>query len=244
MKNLFLNALLLTSLFLWGSGNVAEAQTAASVRNAEILFQGDTYAPPFYRGKALLSGENAVTVVAYPDLSGTSLDPARLHYKWMRDGEVIPGYTGTGKRLATFATSIASDETLLEVEIADPNGSYRAKKSMYLKDRKPKVVIYEDNAILGVLYNRAVAKEFTLSGSETAFLGIPFFFSADTSRDPQLKYEWSVGGQSDAGDDRLVVRSEGERGVSTIALQVGHRNKFTQLASYGFTILFGNEPTR
>ncbi|HYF10262.1 MAG TPA: hypothetical protein VD967_01490 [Candidatus Paceibacterota bacterium] len=233
----------LASVLLLSGGSFLElaGAQAPATRSAEILYQTDTYTPPFYRGKALPSSENLVTAVAYPDLSGTSLDPAKLHYKWMRDGEVIPGYVGTGKRLASFTTSIASDETLLEVEIADPAGSYRARRAMYLKDEEPKVVIYEDNAVLGVLYNRAVGKEFTLQGAEAAFLGVPFYFSADTSRDSRLRYVWSVGGKGSSGDERLIVRTDGESGASTIALEVSHESRYAQLGSYGFTIFFGND---
>lgn len=243
MKNLVF--IFTFSLLLSGSlWNMAGAQAAPSVRSAEIIYQTGTYTPPFYRGKALPSGENTITAVAYPDLSGTSLDPARLHYKWIKDGVVMSSYTGVGKRLAVFDTSIAADETLIEVEIADPSGSYRAKKAFYLSDKPAKVLVYEDNAALGVLYNQVVPKTFTLAGSEAAFVGAPYFFSAANSTDPAVRYQWNVGGEDSGSLSRLTVRSEGGSGLSPISLQATHANRYTQFGSYAFTISFGNDRTQ
>lgn len=224
-----------------GLYGTAEAQADPSTRSAEIIYQSNTYTPPFYQGRALPSGENKIAAIAYPDLSGTSLDPARLHYKWIKDGVVMNSYTGVGKRLAIFDTSIASDETLVEVEIADPSGSYRAKKAFYLSDKPAKVLVYEDNSVLGVLYNRVVPKTFNLANSEASFTGAPYFFSVANSTDSAVRYQWNVGGEDSGRLNRLTVRSGGGSGLSPISLQATHANKYTQFGSYAFTISFGND---
>jgi len=241
MKSFFLLVLVIGLLLSGGTWREASAQSTAG---AEILIQTDTYTPSFYRGKALPSGENLITAIAYPDVSGTSLDPAKLHYKWLRDGIAIPGYAGTGKRMVSFETSLANEETLLEVEIANPTGSYRAKKSLYVRDRETKSLVYEDNPVLGVLYNRAVPRNFQLSSTEATFRGVPYFFSALDSRDPRLTYSWQVGGGFASDTERLTVRTQGERGVSSIGLAVGHKDRYSQTASYEFMISFGDESSR
>lgn len=229
----------LSALFFFAAP-AAEAQTQVLNPKVHILYEVDTHTPPFYRGKALPSGENRLTALALPDLSGTRLNPSTLHYRWRRDGEIMNEFNGAGERLVSLNTPIANDSTLLEVEVSDPRGTYRARGALVLSDRPPKALLYEDNSLLGVLYNRAIPRDFSLKGKEVSLLASPVFFSAGESARGPL-YEWRLNGAAVSSEKRLVLRSEGESGLSLVSVFISNPEKITQSATFETSVNYGKE---
>ena len=76
---------------------VSRTITASSV---DLIFEGITYTPPFYKGLSLYTPGADVRVVAFPDLysGGALLDANKLIYTWKVNGKVLGDDSGYGKK--------------------------------------------------------------------------------------------------------------------------------------------------
>src|SRR3989344_1173365 len=68
--------LLLASCFLFLASTTTHAQSV------DLLWQGETYTPPFYKGKSLWSNQSRITFFAMTNGLG---NPANLSYKWTKN---------------------------------------------------------------------------------------------------------------------------------------------------------------
>src|SRR3990167_742525 len=88
--------------------------TVVLAQSVDILWQGDTYTPPFYKGKSLWSNQSRITFVAIPQGLG---NPASLNYKWTKNGTVLGNINGIGKNTLSFTDSILSRPQTIRVDI-------------------------------------------------------------------------------------------------------------------------------
>ena len=51
--------------------------TVVNAQSVDLLWQGETYVPPFYKGKSLWSDQSRITLFAIPQGLG---NPANLNY--------------------------------------------------------------------------------------------------------------------------------------------------------------------
>ena len=69
----------------------------------DILWQADSYVPPFYRGKALYGPQSMLQLLANPSFGNNN-----LIYKWSVDGEAFPGISGYGKNAVSIKPMFVS----------------------------------------------------------------------------------------------------------------------------------------
>lgn len=67
----------------------------------DLVWQSESFVPPFYRGKAMYSHQNNVTMIAIPHIvsGGKEINPKNLVYSWSKDDRVIESDSGYGKIL-------------------------------------------------------------------------------------------------------------------------------------------------
>src|SRR3990167_10337236 len=73
----------------------------------DLLWQGNSYVPPFYEGRTLWSSQSRITFLAIPHGAGIG-NPANLTYKWTKNGTVLGNINGVGKNTLSFIDSILS----------------------------------------------------------------------------------------------------------------------------------------
>ncbi|MFZ2523593.1 MAG: hypothetical protein WAW92_04380, partial [Minisyncoccia bacterium] len=79
--------------------------------DVDLLWQADSYVPPFYKGKAMFSHENQITFVAIPHIlnsAGQEVNPKNLIYKWTKDSIVMDSQSGYGKNTVTITGALIS----------------------------------------------------------------------------------------------------------------------------------------
>src|SRR3989344_5968640 len=66
----------------------------------DLLWQSDSYVPPFYKGKALFPSQGNVVITAMPEFySGSSkVSPSSLNYSWTVNDKVLQNQSGYGKQ--------------------------------------------------------------------------------------------------------------------------------------------------
>ncbi len=217
-------------------GKSIEKSMVVNPAGVDIVWQADSYVPPFYKGKALYSYQSRITIIALPDVAnseGLKINPSNLIYKWTKDGKVLGGISGYGKNKFSFQKSILSSPTEIEVEVTSSDKNIKTSGSITLDPVEPKVVIYENNPLYGVIYEKAIANEFKLNGTEIALTATPYFFNNDEVNNKKIKYDWNMNGQniSDRQNARGITFRNTDGGKGSTEISVDLQNNENELQS-------------
>jgi hypothetical protein len=211
-----------------------------------IIWEADTYTPPFYKGKALMASQARVRAIAIPDNIGTrnALDAGNLVYVWKKDGAAIPEVSGYGKNSFTFLGPKPYGKASVSVQVSSMSDTI--KSELHLNEiplANPFILFYEDHPLLGAWYNRSLGGELTLTKKEFSISAEPYFFSNETSEISTISYNWALNGKTVANPGRgITLRNEtGEKGDSALTLAMRGLKQTFQSASRPITIHFTNE---
>lgn len=217
-----------------------------------LFWEADTYTPPFYRGKPLLSPQAKVKVIAVPDNTGTqsALDAGNLVYVWEKEGTTISDASGYGKNSFSFIGPKPLDKTNIKVRVSSIDDTINSDARVYLSLSNPFIIFYEKHPLLGVLYNQPFSTTLSLTKKEFSISAEPYFFSNERGEIQTLKYTWSVNGNpvQNYGRD-ITLRSEtGAKGSSAVSLAVRGTIQTFQKANRGLMVNFtestsSNRPT-
>lgn len=210
-----------------------EAQTV------DLLWQGDTYTPPFYRGKALWSNQSRINFVAIPQGLG---DSTKLNYKWTKSGTVLGNINGIGKNTLTFVDSVLARPQTIKVEIVSSDKkTVLASRSVYVTPITPLLTVYENNPLYGFMFHKETDGTFALVDKEVTFTAFPLFFSVSNRQDSFIGYEWltNVGGEAETKNSVTYRSPDDTSGKSEVRVQASNIDKIMQSADKSFLIQFG-----
>lgn len=225
----------------------ATATETISIRPVQIdlIWQANTYTPPFYNGKALPTAGSSVSVTAFPQFvteDGATVSPNNLIYQWEKNSDPLQEISGRGEKTATVSL-LPNRETVVEVTVSSIDGILSGTERISLRPREPQLLIYEDNPLLGTLFNGALGETFSLIGGETRFIAYPYFISTRSRGATHLEYVWKLDNDIvTPGDDVgsiTVNHSGGGSGNAIISLSLQNTRDFLQQAAKQFTITFG-----
>jgi len=204
----------------------------------DLLWEAtDSFVPPFYRGKALLSSEGEIRVTAVPNIvtpAGVKLADADFSYNWKRNFKNDQGLSGYGKRSFTFKNSYLEGAENIDVSVSSVLGNYNAEGKVSITPGSPKIVFYEKDPFSGIKYNKAIVDGFTLQSKELQITAVPYFFSTP-SNFSDLKFGWSINNSSittPVSPNNLIVEIGSETGGSSkISLLIENLSRLFQTAS-------------
>ena len=218
--------------------------------SVDLIWQTESYVPPFYKGKAMFSHQNKVTFIAMPHMTssgGVEIGPKNLVYKWMQNDSVIQNASGYGKNAYTFTGSVISRPIKISVEVTAPNTGDVANASMTTNPAEPFIVFYEKNPLYGIQFQKALYGSTQLNESEIAVVGMPFFFGTLDPKTTDLSYKWLINGvpigNESYANTQVFRQVSGVSGFSKISLSIENSNKILQYASSNFDLSFGSEAT-
>jgi hypothetical protein len=213
----------------------------------DLVWQANSYVPPFYEGKALYSGQSLMKLVALPniiDSNGKNIDPGQFVYKWTKNGGVLGNVSGYGKNYIYIQGDILGEPINIKVDISSTlDGGISASKEITYSPTDPVVAIYENSPLFGYVFENALPSTAILKEQEMNLVGIPYFFDATSRNDSDLKYNWIMNGNPAGGQngDSIVFRNEKNlKGTSNISLRVQDTSKIGQFAGKQFSLNFGN----
>lgn len=209
----------------------------ASAQSVDLLWQGETYTPPFYYGKREWSKQSSVTLVAVPQNLG---NPANLNYKWTKNGTVLGSLSGIGRNSLKFADPLFSKPQRVEVEIISPFEEVLARSAVTLTPTSPGVLVYEKNPLLGYMFHKAVGGGYFLKEGEVTFAAFPLFSSPALREGDHITYRWRTNsGESEMGPQVTYRVPDGGQGSSIIDLTLTHNSKILENISKRFLVQFG-----
>lgn len=160
--------------------------------DVSLLWEAQSYTPPFYKGRALASPQSMIKIVAQPEMrlaSGAKLSPDELVYTWKRGNQVLQEQSGYGASVVTVQAPKPFGEADISVEVSSLYETYTAEETLTLPVVDPQVVLYEKDPLAGTNFRNAVRGNAESSGSELTLFAAPYFFSLDG-----LEQEWYVNG--------------------------------------------------
>lgn len=176
------------------TGEVAERSFTVSAQDVDIVWESDSYTPPFYKGKALYTPEGNVFITAMPNIinkAGVRVAPSNLVYKWSINNSVLGDKSGYGRNVLFFSGSILAEQTEVMIEVTASDGTTGVGYEI-LAPQSPQTVLYENDPLYGVMFNNAITNGFKLKSSEIRVDAYPYFQSANNKIASNLTYSWSL----------------------------------------------------
>lgn len=187
--------------------------------NVDLLWQGvDAYTPPFYRGKALPTSEGVLRVVAM-----TSFPNNKSVYSWRRNYNAVQDASGYGKNSFTFKNSYLNKIENISVTSNNTEDGSVAQKNIALSLFTPKIIFYEKDPLLGILYNKGITDSVSVGKSDKTLVAEPYFVSPRDPLATDLLYTWKINTKEIDNPDQpntIVIRSGNESGTAKIDLSI------------------------
>ena len=227
--------------------DIQEANIAFIPSVVDIIYESLSYTPPFYKGRALNPNQGVVIVTAIAELikpSGEKISTTNIIYSWKRNDRAEQANSGLGKNTIVFEGSVPIRDTLIEVTASSIDGTLRASKSINISNGNPKIVFYENNALYGIMFNKAIRNTVLMLTDEFSVLAVPYYFSVGYATTPDLDYAWTMNGQTVSNQDpknSFTTRLETPgAGSANIGLKISNNNRIFQFISGGYGINFQN----
>lgn len=228
---------------------LADIETGSSgnatyiIRPAEVdlLWEGNTYVPPFYKGKIFPTAASDIVVEAVPSIvvDGEPVSKNSLIFEWTVDGKKQTNASGYGKSVLRTPPVKFRSSTPVSVTVSTPDGAFGARSSVSIPIRSPRVIIYEEKPLLGTWFTRATQILTPLTGDEMAFKAVPFFVLDPLS----VSYTWTLNRESFqtsvAEPSIAVFRKTGAgEGQYPVSVTIQKPGSIFERASSGFDLSF------
>ncbi len=223
------------------SGQVISKIMTINPSTVDILWEADTYVPPFYKGKKLPTRQSTISFVGIPQFKNPTIDSIRgAVYYWERDFNTQPSASGYGKQRYTFENNPLQLTEIVSLSARTTTESETASNSIEVPFREPEFVFYEK---LGskVQWLRGSKGGFQTNGSRFSLFAVPYYAVIDHLGN--LKFTWSVDGKtlpaSTSAQPNEITFELSEKGrVSRITTTVEHGQKLLQEASGSLQLIY------
>ncbi|MDR3570723.1 MAG: hypothetical protein P4L81_00790 [Candidatus Pacebacteria bacterium] len=214
------------SVSVSGPSGSDSASLALVPTSIDLLWEGDSYVPPFYKGRAVPGSNSSIRVLAIPHFittSGKGVASSNIQFTWSVNGAVDRAQSGVGESSAIFPAAVLYGNDTIDVVARSTDGSLSGEASIVVPTQNPQLVLYEDNPLFGIMYHRPLSQSSTANESETSFAAVPYFSNAKSANDTSLAYNWTVNGSAVAADPKdpsEITITTKSAGIANIALSI------------------------
>lgn len=219
------------------AGSLLRASTDIRPTEIDLLYESDSYVPPFYGGRMLPSAGTTVRLQAMPRFKrgdGTFIPSSDIIYTWRRNGRVLGNLSGRGRSSLSASAPLPLSTDVFSVEAESTDGMYAGEARTPIRSIEPVVRIYEDHPLFGLRLNHAFASTTRIVGTEATLAALPLFAPVSSPIDRLLAYDWSVNG-------RLVDTTGNSPNAITIGAPQGGEATIRLSISHGTNIFFGTD---
>jgi hypothetical protein len=228
-------------------GIIKENSIEISPVGVDLVIEPISYTLPFYKGKPLFVMQGKVKIVALPDivLKGVKLLSKDLYFKWSKNGSVLGSNSGIGMNSIVVNSTIPVKDINIGLEILDTSGNSILETSRTLSKDEPSILFYENNPLLGVLYNKQIPSNYYIgSKEELNVIAKPFSFDFLTDTSNNASYSWLVNDNSVIPSNKineLILKQTkaNSSGSASISLNISNNDKILQSVNRSFDIIFG-----
>jgi hypothetical protein len=209
----------------------------------DFLWQGETYVPPFYKGRSLWTSQTTLTIMAIPHIgssNGGELDPKNLNYRWKQNGKVLGSLSGKGANSIVINDSILSIPQTIRLDILSDQNTILASSAVTIAPNKASLAIYEKNPLYGISFHKEVGATYRMREQEVTFAAFPLFFGTKSLGEGILQYAWRTNAGNTDLSNTVTYRAPGNaEGSSQISVKVSNLSKVLQTGQKSFLVQFG-----
>ncbi len=219
-------------------------ETTLMAGDVAVLWEANTYIPPFYKGKPLPSYKSTIKLVPLPTMiaGGRAIPPENLLYSWNRNYRNIKELSGYGKRFSVLEAGGGTQEERLLLTVSHPETGAVTARNITIKMATPKLLLYEGSPLQGVRYERTLDKELFLREQEVTIKGEPYYFSNEDLLVGTLPITWKQNGKVIPSlYNTIVLRRPSERGTSRIDVALSNSARVLQSARNGLNVTYTGE---
>jgi hypothetical protein len=214
----------------------------------DLVYESLSYTPPFYKGRAMNPNQGVVLVTAIPELiksTGEKIPAQNVIYNWKKDGSVQQDASGIGKNVFIYSGTVPIRDVVIEVVASSLDGEIYASKRINITNTSPKIVFYENSPVYGIMMNKAIKNTVNMLIDEFSVLAVPYFFSVGYAATPDLKYDWTMNGNTVGNQDpknSFTTRLEKSgSGTANIGLKISNSVRIFQFVENNYNINFSKE---
>ena len=223
------------------AGSSSSQTVSIEPQDVALIAEPVSSSPPLYPGSPLVPLEGDVRVVAvanFANSAGTPLDPSTLSYSWTVDGTQIADSSGIGKQAIIVASPLEYRSRAVSIAITSQDGSLVGGDDLSLTALDPTVRVYENDPLLGILYEHALSGNYTISGAEDTLYAAPFSFPTSNGA-PSI--QWFLNGNAAQTGNSITLRPTGS-GQGSASLSVVASGGQTARATEALSLTFGATP--
>jgi hypothetical protein len=187
----------------------------------DLLWEGvGAYTPPFYRGKAFVSQQGQIKVIAIPDTSIIKTGKGNITYTWKNNGQVIQDVSGYGKDSYTFTNSELNNVENIGVEAGSVDGQYDAVGTIAVPIVAPKLIFYQKSPSEGILFNQSLGSQMNVSADQATIVAAPYYLALKGNEN-NFTYTWQINGadiDTPSKKTELTIHPTSHGGYATIGL--------------------------
>ena len=171
--------------------------------SVDLVWEANSYTPPFYKGKALHPRQGNLKVVAMPEfvVNDKTIPPEKLIYNWSNETKGYQNQSGYGKNSLIVEGSILGQSNTVKVLVTDPVTNLTAQNSIKITPTDPQIVFYKNDPYYGYIFDSALINSFNLTSEEVQILAVPYYFTKE--KDSDLKYNWKLNNQTISAFNRF-----------------------------------------
>lgn len=214
--------------------------------DVDILWEADTYTPPFYKGKALPTSKSYVKMVGIPHFSAAGkVGPENLVYQWKKTYTPNPNDSGLGKNIYLYRSNYTLNEDIVETLVSTADNKVSVSKKTKISINDPKIIFYEHKPLEGVRYENFLGGSFDIKEKEITLRAEPYFFSFSSANDNDADFIWQLDGKNlntDPGKKSEFTLRKPEKGSGRagLTLKVDNTGYDLQSASKNITFSYTN----
>ncbi len=178
-------------IILTARGEKLDKQLIIAPAEVDLLWEAQTYTPPFYKGKALATYKSNIRVTAIPRFNTLTSDPKKFYYKWTYNRNLSVG-EALGKNSVVVPMGYVNSQLPVVVNVSLPGTDWTGMKNINIPGTEAKVVLYRQEPLLGIQFNNAWKGEISTNESEFVAYAVPYFFSLDDLINNRLAYTWEI----------------------------------------------------
>lgn len=231
-----------TEVSVAATGPEGSVSASATIRPAtlDLLWEAHSFTPPLFRGRMLPSASSQVRFEAVPQFvrDGVPILTREITFIWKKNGAILKSISGRGSSSALLEMSPFGDRDTVSVEATTQDG-FRATASVTLPVTEPSIVLYEDNPLFGVLYNRAFPTQSSLQERGVTIAAVPYYAPIGA-----FEWNWSVNGKpvknNPARPEAITINAGSSDGLAAIELALSQPGRFLFNIAGAWTILLNS----
>lgn len=194
-----------------------------------LIWEADTYTPPFYRGKALPSAKSEVKIVALPQVAESDISFVTT---WKEKGFIRKDASGLNRLSFVTQASLDLIPVNINIQMESLNKSYTFAGSLQVTARPTELHLYPATVLGTVLYDRAAQTPVLFEDNPSiSLVAEPFFVSQEDHIRGDIQFEWDAGLESTQATTRKSItflRPTEGKGSTLIELTASNKNNFHQ----------------